>query len=228
MCGIFGVSGLPDAARLTYLGLYALQHRGQESAGIISIDADGRTHAHRGMGLVSENFDDDVLSHLTGDVAIGHTRYSTAGSSVLANAQPCLVNYHEGALSIAHNGNITNAIELKRELVSQGAIFTTSSDTEVMIHLIARSKAGTPEQQIREALERVEGAATLLLTVGRDIYAVVDGRGFRPLGLGRLGRGIVAASETCAFDLVGATPIRELKPGEFVRISDGMVEVQAA
>jgi amidophosphoribosyltransferase len=199
-------------------------HRGQESAGIISIDADGRTRAHRGMGLVSENFDDEVLSGLIGDVAIGHTRYSTAGSSVLANAQPCLVNYHEGALSIAHNGNITNAVELKRELVSQGAIFTTSSDTEVLVHLIARSQAGTPEQQIREALERVEGAATLLLTVGRDVYAVVDARGFRPLWLGRLGRGIVAASETCAFDLVGATPIRELKPGEFVRISDGMIE----
>ena len=223
MCGIFGVSGLPDAARLTYLGLYALQHRGQESAGIISIDADGRTHAHRGMGLVSENFDDAVLSGLLGDVAIGHTRYSTAGSSVLANAQPCLVNYHEGALSIAHNGNITNATELKRELVSQGAIFTTSSDTEVLIHLIARSKAGTPEQQIREALEKAEGACTLLITVGRDLYAVVDSRGFRPLWLGRLGRGIVVASETCAFDLVGATPIRELKPGEFIRISDGMV-----
>ncbi|HEV8123921.1 MAG TPA: amidophosphoribosyltransferase [Gemmatimonadales bacterium] len=223
MCGIFGVSGLPDASRLTYLGLYALQHRGQESAGIISIDADGRTHAHLGMGLVSENFDDAVLSSLTGDVAIGHTRYSTAGGSVLANAQPCLVNYHEGALSIAHNGNITNAVELKRELVSQGAIFTTSSDTEVLIHLIARSKAGTPEQQIREALEKAEGASTLLLTVGRDLYAVVDSRGFRPLWLGRLGHGIVAASETCAFDLVGATPIRELQPGDFVHISDGII-----
>lgn len=223
MCGIFGVSGLPDAARLTYLGLYALQHRGQESAGIVSIDADGRVHTHRGMGLVSENFTDVELSHLTGDVAIGHTRYSTAGSSVLANAQPCLVNYHEGALTIAHNGNITNAVALKRELVSQGAIFTTSADTEVLIHLIARSKAGTPEQQIREALEKAEGAYSLLLTVGRDLYAVVDSRGFRPLWLGRLGRGIVVASETCAFDLVGATPIRELQPGEFVRIHDGMV-----
>jgi amidophosphoribosyltransferase len=223
MCGIFGVSGLPDAARLTYLGLYALQHRGQESAGIVSIDADGRSRAHRGMGLVSENFDDEVLGGLPGDVAIGHTRYSTAGSSVLANAQPCLVNYHEGALTIAHNGNITNAIELKRELVSQGAIFTTSADTEVLIHLIARSKAGTPEEQIREALERAEGAYTLLLTVGRDIYAVVDSRGFRPLVIGRLGRGIVLASETCALDLVGANLIRELKPGEFVRVTDGMV-----
>ncbi|MEO8200954.1 MAG: amidophosphoribosyltransferase [Gemmatimonadota bacterium] len=223
MCGIFGVSGLPDAARLTYLGLYALQHRGQESAGIVSIDTDGRSRAHRGMGLVSENFDDEVLGGLPGDVAIGHTRYSTAGSSNLANAQPCLVNYHEGALTIAHNGNITNAIELKRELVSQGAIFTTSADTEVLIHLIARSKAGTPEEQIREALEKAEGAYTLLLTVGRDIYAVVDSRGFRPLVIGRLGRGIVLASETCALDLVGANLIRELKPGEFVRITDGMV-----
>ncbi len=223
MCGIFGVSGLPDAARLTYLGLYALQHRGQESAGIVCIDADGRSRAHRGMGLVSENFDDEVIDGLPGDVAIGHTRYSTAGSSVLANAQPCLVNYHEGALTIAHNGNITNAVELKRELVSQGAIFTTSADTEVLIHLIARSKAGSPEEQIREALERAEGAYTLLLTVGRDIYAVVDSRGFRPLVIGRLGRGIVLASETCALDLVGANLIRELKPGEFVKVTDGMV-----
>ncbi|MEO8296129.1 MAG: amidophosphoribosyltransferase [Gemmatimonadota bacterium] len=223
MCGIFGVSGLPDAARLTYLGLYALQHRGQESAGIVCIDADGRSRAHRGMGLVSENFDDQVIDGLPGDVAIGHTRYSTAGSSVLANAQPCLVNYHEGALTIAHNGNITNAVELKRELVSQGAIFTTSADTEVLIHLIARSKAGSPEEQIREALEKAEGAYTLLLTVGRDIYAVVDSRGFRPLVIGRLGRGIVLASETCALDLVGANLIRELKPGEFVKVTDGMV-----
>jgi amidophosphoribosyltransferase len=223
MCGIFGVSGLPDAARLTYLGLYALQHRGQESAGIVSIEPDGRSHSHRGMGLVSENFDDAVLAALPGDVAIGHTRYSTAGSSVLANAQPCLVNYHEGALTIAHNGNITNAVDLKRELVSQGAIFTTSSDTEVLIHLIARSQAGTPEQQIREALEKAEGAYTLLLTVGRELYAVVDSRGFRPLWLGRLGRGVVVASETCAFDLVGATLIRELNPGEFIRINDGII-----
>lgn len=223
MCGIFGVSGIPDAARLTYLGLYALQHRGQESAGIISVDAEGQPHSHRGMGLVSENFDDEILGRLVGDVAIGHSRYSTTGTSVLANAQPCLVNYHEGSLSIAHNGNLTNAAELKRDLVASGSIFASSSDTEVLVHLVARSQKPTPELQIREALEKADGAYSLLITQGRDIYAVVDSRGFRPLVLGRLGRGIVVASETCALDLVGATLIRELNPGDFIRVSDGVV-----
>ena len=223
MCGIIGVSGIPDAARLAYLGLYALQHRGQESAGIVSIDARGESHAHRGMGLVSENFTEPVLGGLPGDVAVGHTRYSTAGTSVLANAQPCLVNYHEGRLALAHNGNLTNAVELKRELVARGSIFTSSSDSEVMVHLIARSEAPTPEGQIRDAMERAEGAYSMVLAVGRDLFAVVDGRGFRPLVLGRLGRGIVVASETCALDLVGATLVRELQPGEFLRIRDGAV-----
>ena len=132
---------------------------------------------------------------------------------MLANAQPCLVNYHEGTLTVAHNGNITNAVALRRDLVASGSIFSTSSDTEVLVHLIARSQKPTPEEQIREALEKTEGACTLLITVGRDIYAVVDSRGFRPLALGRLGRGVVLASETCALDLVGATLIRELRAG---------------
>src|SRR3982751_1054157 len=153
MCGIIGVSGIPDAARLAYLGLYALQHRGQESAGIVSIDRDGLARSHRGMGLVSENFEEAILGTLPGDVAVGHTRYSTTGSTVLANAQPCNVATRCGPLAIAHNGNIINAAELKRELVEKGAIFTTSSDTEVLVHLIARSKAPTVEGQIRDALE---------------------------------------------------------------------------
>jgi amidophosphoribosyltransferase len=224
MCGIIGVSGVPDAARVAYLGLYALQHRGQESAGIVSVDRETQARIRIGMGLVSENFDDEVLSRLPGDVAVGHTRYSTAGSTVLANAQPCLVNYRQGTLSLAHNGNLTNAAELKRELVGEGSIFTSSTDTEVLVHLIARSEAPDPESQIRAALERVEGAYSLVIGVGRTLYAVVDSRGFRPLVLGRLGRGIVAASETCALDLVGATFLRELQPGEFVRISDGRIE----
>jgi amidophosphoribosyltransferase len=224
MCGIIGVSGVPDAARVAYLGLYALQHRGQESAGIVAVDRETQARIRIGMGLVSENFDDEVLSRLPGDVAVGHTRYSTAGSTVLANAQPCLVNYRQGALSLAHNGNLTNAAELKRELVDQGSIFTSSTDTEVLVHLIARSDAPDPEAQIRSALERVEGAYSLVIGVGRTLYAVVDSRGFRPLVIGRLGRGIVAASETCALDLVGATFLRELQPGEFVRITDGLVE----
>ncbi|HSC58904.1 MAG TPA: amidophosphoribosyltransferase [Gemmatimonadales bacterium] len=223
MCGIFGVSGVPDAARLTYLGLYALQHRGQESAGIVAVDANGQARLHRGMGLVSDNFDDARLAALTGDTAIGHTRYSTAGSSVLANAQPYLVNYRHGPLSIAHNGNLTNASELRHDLVERGSLFASTSDTEALVHLIARSDEPDPERQIRAALEAAEGAYTLLLTVGRAMYAVVDSRGFRPLMLGKLGTGIVVASESCALDLVGATPIRELRPGEFVRIEDGKV-----
>ena len=223
MCGIFGASGLPDAARLTYLGLYALQHRGQESAGIVAIDRDGTARSHRGMGLVSENFDDANLARLPGDVAVGHTRYSTTGSTVLANAQPCNVNTRCGPLAIAHNGNLVNAPELKRELVERGAIFTTSSDTEVLVHLIARSDAPTVEAQIRDALEQVDGAYSLILTVGRTMYAVIDSRGFRPLVLGRLGNGMVVASETCALDLVGASPACELQPGDFVRIDDGRI-----
>jgi amidophosphoribosyltransferase len=157
MCGVIGVSKIPEAGRLAYLGLYALQHRGQESAGIVAVDREGQATVHRGMGLVSENFPEPVMKHLTGDVAVGHTRYSTAGSTVLANAQPCFANTRSGALSVAHNGNLTNAPELRRELVEEGAIFTSSSDTECLVHLIARSGASTMEGQIREALGRAEG-----------------------------------------------------------------------
>jgi len=225
MCGIFGVSGLPenDSARLTYLGLYALQHRGQESAGIVAIDRAGKAHAHRGMGLVSENFVESALSQLIGDVAVGHTRYSTAGSSVLGNAQPLLTDYRGGPLTIAHNGNLTNAPELRRKLVESGALFSTSTDTEILVHLIARSKAPTAEEQIREALEMAEGAYSLVITVGRTLYAVVDSRGFRPLVIGRLGKGVVVASETCALDLVGAQTVCELEPGQFLKIEDGKI-----
>jgi amidophosphoribosyltransferase len=223
MCGVFGVSAVPEAARLAYLGLYALQHRGQESAGIVAIDDEGTARAHRGMGLVGETFDEASLARLAGDVAVGHTRYSTAGSSVLANAQPLLSDYKGGPLTIAHNGNLTNAAELRRMLVDQGAIFTTSTDTEVLIHLIARSKASTPEEQIRGALEQAEGAYTLLMSVGRTLFVAVDGRGFRPLVIGRLGEGVVVASETCALDLVGASMVCELEPGQFLKIEDGQI-----
>jgi amidophosphoribosyltransferase len=223
MCGIIGVSGLPDAARLTYLGLYALQHRGQESAGIVAIDREGAARSHRGMGLVSENFDDESLAALPGDVAVGHTRYSTTGSTVLANAQPCNVNTRCGPLAIAHNGNLINAEPIKRELVERGAIFTSSSDTEVLVHLIARSEADSVDGQIREALEQVDGAYSLVITVGRTMYAVVDSRGFRPLVIGRMGSGIIVASESCALDLIGATFNCELRPGDFVRIENGHV-----
>src|SRR5690349_17006250 len=224
MCGIIGVAGIPEASRLAYLGLYSLQHRGQESAGVVTVDGAGVAHAHRGMGLVSDVFNEAVLSGLRGDVAIGHTRYSAAGSSVLANAQPILAGYHEGPLALAHNGNLTNAEALRSDLVAKGSIFQTSSDSEVLIHLIARSEAREPEDQLLDALERVEGAYSLVVTIGRALYAIVDARGFRPLWLGRLGSGHVVASETCAFDLIGATPVRELEPGEFLRIHDGEVD----
>jgi len=224
MCGIIGVIGLPDAARLCHMGLYALQHRGQESAGIVSIDPDGLPHLHRGMGLISEAIPEDPLSRLAGRLAVGHTRYATMGSSVLANAQPHVVNYRNGPLVLAHNGNLTNAEPIRAELVDKGSIFSSSSDSEVIIHLIARSEAPDPELQIRVALERVEGAFSLVMSVGETLYAVVDPRGFRPLFLGSLGTGHVVASETCAFDLLGATLIRELQPGEFIRIHEGRVE----
>lgn len=223
MCGIIGVSNLPDAARAAYLGLYALQHRGQESAGIVTLDDDGRPHLARGMGLVGDIFREGDFKALDGSVALGHTRYSTAGSSVLANAQPCLAEIRGGPLALAHNGNLTNANAIKKELVDEGAIFQTSSDSEVIVHLIARSTQASPEQRIREALERVEGAFSLVITVGRTLYCVVDPHGFRPLVLGRIGQAIVAASETCALDLVGATVVRELGPGEFIEVVDGMV-----
>ena len=224
MCGVIGVSGVTDAARLAYLGLYSLQHRGQESAGIVAVDGGGAARQHRGMGLVADIFSESVLSGLEGDIAIGHTRYSTAGSSVLANAQPILAGYREGPLALGHNGNLTNAATLRQDLVAKGSIFQTSSDSEVLIHLIARSEAREPEDQILDALERVEGAYSLVMLVGRTLYAIVDPRGFRPLVLGRVGNGHIVASETCALDLIGATVVRELEPGEFLRIRDGRVE----
>jgi amidophosphoribosyltransferase len=225
MCGVFGVWGIPDAAQLAYLGLYALQHRGQESAGIVSIDDAGAVHAHRSMGLVQDAFTPWILERLPGDVAIGHTRYSTTGSSVLSNVQPCLVNYHSGPLSLAHNGNLTNAVELRSDLEKKGSIFQTSSDSEVLVHLVARSDARAPDDQIRDALERVEGAYSLVMTVGNTLHAIVDPRGFRPLVLGTLGDGFIVGSETCAFDLIGASVLRELEPGEWIKIDEGASDV---
>ena len=223
MCGVIGVSNVPNAARVAYLGLYALQHRGQESAGIVTVDDEGSPHVVRGMGLVGDIFREPEIAALDGNVAVGHTRYSTSGSSVLANAQPCMANYRGGPLALAHNGNLTNAPAVKRELVDKGAIFQSSSDSEVIVHLIAQSRATTPEAQIREALGRVQGAYSLVIAVGRTLYCAVDPRGFRPLAVGRIGQGVVVASETCALDLVGATLIRELGPGDFLEIVDGMV-----
>ena len=224
MCGIFGVSHHSEAARLTYLGLYALQHRGQESAGIVAVDDDGIARTHRGMGLVSDVFTEDILKSLEGTTAIGHTRYSTAGSSVLVNSQPMLVRYRNGTLALGHNGNLTNAAELRRQLVEAGSLFQSTMDSEAIVHMIARSEQDAPEDQIRQALLRCEGAYSLLITVGHVMFAIVDARGFRPLMLGKVGDATVVASESCALDIVGARIVCELEPGSFVRIEQGKVD----
>lgn len=221
-CGIFGVYGHPEAANLTYLGLYALQHRGQESAGIVSSDGKG-IYAHKAMGLVAEIFDREVLRRLPGSNAIGHVRYSTSGGSHLKNAQPFAFDYARGGIAIAHNGNLVNAQRLRRELERQGAIFQSTMDTEVIIHLFACATRGTTVERIITALQEVRGAYSLLFLTEKELIAVRDPHGFRPLVLGRLKRGYVVGSETCAFDLIGAEFIREIEPGEVVAIdADGI------
>jgi amidophosphoribosyltransferase len=222
MCGIVGVSGIDQAAELVSLGLYALQHRGQEAAGICAVNGDA-AHVHKADGLVAEGFDDAVLARLPGRTALGHTRYSTAGGPGLVNAQPLVVRYHQGDLALVHNGNITNARVLRDELVREGALFQSATDSEVIVHLIARSRLATPDEQVRDALCRLVGAFSLLITIGDVLYAARDPWGIRPLILGRLNGGHVLASETCALDLVGATFVRELAPGELLRIEGGRV-----
>ncbi len=224
MCGIVGISHHPDAARLAYLGLYALQHRGQESAGIVTVDDAGVARTHRGMGLVSDIFTEDVIASLDGTTAIGHTRYSTAGSSVITNTQPILVRYRAGTLAVGHNGNLVNADQLRRELVQAGSLFQSTMDTEAIVHLIARSTQPTPEAQLRDALLRLDGAFSLVVTIGRVLYAVVDPRGFRPLLMGRVGDAPVVASESCALDIMGARMVCELEPGTVVRIEGSQVD----
>lgn len=224
MCGIVGVAGIDRAAELAYLGLYALQHRGQEAAGISAVDRDGRARLQREHGLVVEGFNDEVMAGLPGSVALGHVRYSTAGGPGLVNAQPILVRYHRGDLALVHNGNITNAGLLREHLVAEGALFQTTVDTEVIVHLIARSRAESVDEQISEALGQLTGAFSVILTVGETLYAARDPWGFRPLILGRLNGGYVIASETCALDLIGATIEREIGPGQIIRIQDGRLE----
>ncbi|MCU0626570.1 MAG: amidophosphoribosyltransferase [Gemmatimonadaceae bacterium] len=228
MCGIFGVYGHPDAAVLTHLGLYALQHRGQESAGIMSIEADGAAHPMRAMGLVSEAIPSSALKPLTGHVAIGHTRYSTAGSSTIENAQPIMARFRGGSIGLAHNGNLTNAPELRAELEADGAIFSSTMDSEVLLHRLARSHATDPAQRLADALAGVEGAYSLVVTINDTLLVARDPRGWRPLVLGRLGEAIIAASETCALDIVGATLLREVQPGEIIAIEDGELRVLQA
>src|SRR3990172_2216706 len=215
MCGIFGVSGHPDAAALTHLGLYALQHRGQESAGIVAVGG-GRAHGLRAMGLVGEKFGPEALQSLPGSTAVGHTRYSTAGSSTLENAQPALVNFKGGHIALAHNGNLVNATEIRAELEWHGSIFSSTMDSEVIVHRLARGTAATPEGRLAEALQGLEGAYSLLVLINETLLAARDPRGWRPLVMGRLGEAVVFASETCALDIVGATVEREVAPGEIV------------
>jgi amidophosphoribosyltransferase len=217
-CGVFGVCDSEDAANLTYLGLYALQHRGQESAGIASLD-DGQIHVEREMGYVADVFDEARLSRLPGRTAIGHVRYSTAGASLLANAQPIVFATGRGPLGLAHNGNLVNAREIRTVLESKGALFTTTSDSEVIVHLVARSEAPTLAGAIAEALLEVRGAYSLVILSREGIFAVRDPNGIRPLSLGMREGSPVVASETCAFDLIGARYERDVEPGEIVRLS---------
>ncbi len=219
MCGIFGIFGHSEAANLTYLGLHALQHRGQESAGIVASDKN-ELHSHRGMGLVADVFTAGLLAGLKGDSAIGQVRYSTAGISHLKNAQPFRVEYAGGKLAVAHNGNLTNAQALRHELEQSGAIFQSDSDTEVIIHMIARSKEPTIERKVVEALRRVQGAYTLVFLTENKLIAVRDPYGFRPLVIGRLKTGFVVASETSALDLIEAEVVREVGAGEMVVVDD--------
>jgi amidophosphoribosyltransferase len=217
-CGIFGVFGHPEAAKLTYFGLYALQHRGEESAGIVISDGTW-VREHKGMGLVPDVFNEQQLARLQGNMAIGHVRYSTTGSSMLKNAQPFLVSHGGMALAIAHNGNLTNAHTLRRDLEKRGAIFQSTMDSEIFIHLIAHAMENGLESALIKALSQVQGAYSMVMLTQDQLIGVRDPFGFRPLCLGRLNGAYVLASETCALDLVEAQYVRDIEPGEIVFIT---------
>ncbi len=218
-CGVVGVYGHPEAANLVYLGLYALQHRGQESAGIAA-STHSKMRLEIGMGLVADIFDPTRILKLPGPIAIGHNRYSTAGKSELVNAQPCMINYSAGSLSLAHNGNLVNAETIREELGSQGAIFQSTNDSEVIVHLMAQSKAESFVDRAAEALRQVNGAFSLVLMTETELVAARDPHGFRPLCLGKLDGAYIVASETCVMDLIEAEFIREIEPGEVILIND--------
>ena len=226
-CGVFGIYGHPNAAELTYYGLYALQHRGQESAGIVS--SDGRQfRVHKGMGLVSQIFNADVLHGLAGTMAVGHTRYSTTGSSHLRNAQPLTVDCARGQIAIAHNGNLTNAAQLREALEDKGSIFQTTVDSEIILHLMAQPSLNGHENNLIESVRRIEGAYSLAILTENELIGVRDPHGFRPLCLGQVDGAWVLASETCAFDLIHAKFVRDVEPGEIVIINkDGLRSIQA-
>ncbi|MFA5516207.1 MAG: amidophosphoribosyltransferase [Desulfuromonadales bacterium] len=222
-CGVFGIYGHPEAANLSYLGLYALQHRGQESCGIVASDGN-KLRAHKGMGLVADVFKHDaVFQNLPGKSAIGHVRYSTAGGNDLKNAQPIMVDYARGSIAVAHNGNLVNAQEVRNELEHRGSIFSTTADTEVIMHLLATARSDSLVDRITEALQTVKGAYSLVFLTETRMVAVRDPHGFRPLILGKLDGAYIVASETCALDLIEAEFIREIEPGEMVLVDkDGL------
>ena len=226
-CGVFGIYGHPNAAELTYYGLYALQHRGPESAGIVSSDGH-QFRTHKGMGLVSQIFNGDVLHGLVGKMAVGHTRYSTTGSSHLRNAQPLTVDCARGQIAIAHNGNLTNASQLREELENRGSIFQTTVDSEIILHLMAQPSLNGHTNNLIETVRRIEGAFSLVIMTENELIGVRDPHGFRPLSIGIVDGAYVLASETCAFDLIHAKFVRDVEPGEIVIINkDGIKSVQA-
>ncbi len=226
-CGVFGIFGHPNAAELAYFGLYALQHRGQESAGIVACD--GRQfREHKGMGLVPQIFEGDILHGLVGHMAVGHTRYSTTGSSHIRNAQPLTVDCARGQVAVAHNGNLTNAALLREELEAKGSIFQTTVDSEIILHLIAQPDGPRGESSLLNTVRRIEGAYSLVIMTEHELIGVRDPYGFRPLAIGKVGDAWVLASETCAFDLIHAKFVRDVEPGEVVIINkDGLKSVQA-
>jgi amidophosphoribosyltransferase len=224
-CGIFAIYGHEEAAKLTYFGLYALQHRGQESAGIIASDGKHVTE-HKAMGLVPDTFDEQILNKLKGHIALGHVRYSTTGSSLLANAQPFRVQYSGNTYAIAHNGNLVNSHQIRTEMEAQGSIFQTTMDSEIILHLAAKAMKKGMEQAMLETIARVRGAYSMIIMTEDTLIAARDPHGFRPLCLGRLNSGYVVASETCALDLVEAEYIRDVEPGEILIINqEGLTSI---
>jgi amidophosphoribosyltransferase len=226
-CGVFGVYGHPNAAELTYYGLYALQHRGQESAGIVTSDGK-QFHTHKGMGLVSQIFRGNILHDLAGKMAVGHTRYSTTGSSLLQNAQPFIAPCARGPIAVAHNGNLTNAAQLRDELEARGSILQTTVDSEIILHLMAHPSENGHGNNLMHAIRRIEGAYSLVIMTNHELIGVRDPHGFRPLSIGKIDNAWVLASETCAFDLIHAKFVRDVEPGEIVVINqDGLSSIQA-
>jgi amidophosphoribosyltransferase len=223
MCGIFGVYPHKEASKITYLGLYALQHRGEESAGIVTYNGK-KPHVHKALGLVSDVFDMKSINSLKGDLAVGHVRYSTTGSTTLKNAQPFYVKSKAGHIAIAHNGNLTNAFKLRRQLEDKGALFQTTMDSEVIAHLIAHSQKKDYKETIVWALSQLEGAYSLVLMLDKVLIGARDPLGFRPLCLGRLDNAYVLSSETCALDLIGAKYVRDILPGEIVFIQQDRID----